>query len=155
MAGNYQRIFVALDGSDAQKRVAERAIEEAALHGATLKFGHVVEPTPPFLVDSVERTLTIYAQDLVPKFIKEAEEAMAPFVEQANDAGVFDADYQILVGDIRETLMEDFIKPFNPDLVVCGDRGLSTIRYVLIGSISKFVIEHAKCDVLVVKNLGD
>ena len=38
-----------------------------------------------------------------------------------------------------------------PDIVICGARGLSSIKYALLGSISTYLIRSSKCDVLVVK----
>lgn len=54
-------------------------------------------------------------------------------------------------GRIRETLMDDMLDIIKPDLVVCGARGLSNIKYALLGSISAFLVRNAPCDVLVVK----
>ena len=38
-----------------------------------------------------------------------------------------------------------------PDLVMCGARGLSSIKYALLGSISTFLLRSSECDILVVK----
>ncbi len=43
------------------------------------------------------------------------------------------------------------IKPFEPELVICGERGLSNITYVFVGSVSTYLIRNLRCDVLVVK----
>ena len=37
------------------------------------------------------------------------------------------------------------------DLVMCGARGLSSIKYALLGSISTFLLRSSDCDILVVK----
>ncbi|MEG0505053.1 MAG: universal stress protein, partial [Raoultibacter sp.] len=39
----------------------------------------------------------------------------------------------------------------NPDLVICGERGLSNIKYAFVGSVSTHLIRSVRCDVLVVK----
>ena len=54
-------------------------------------------------------------------------------------------------GRIRETLTDEMIDVINPDLIVCGARGLSTIKYALLGSISAFLTRNASCDTLVIK----
>jgi nucleotide-binding universal stress UspA family protein len=51
---------------------------------------------------------------------------------------------------IAETLEKDLIEPFNPDLVICGVRGLSNIRYAFVGSVSTQLVHNMRCDVLVV-----
>ena len=39
----------------------------------------------------------------------------------------------------------------DPDLVICGVRGLSNIKYAFVGSVSTHLIRNVKCDVLVVR----
>ncbi|WP_417751972.1 universal stress protein [Senegalimassilia anaerobia] len=36
-------------------------------------------------------------------------------------------------------------------MVICGERGLSNIKYVFVGSVSTYLIRNVRCDVLVVK----
>ena len=43
------------------------------------------------------------------------------------------------------------IDQVKPDVIVCGARGLSPIKYALLGSISTFLLRSAPCDILVVK----
>ena len=47
--------------------------------------------------------------------------------------------------------MNAIIKPFKPDLVICGVRGLSSIKYAFVGSVSTYLVRHMECDVLVVR----
>ena len=63
-------------------------------------------------------------------------------------------DVQVRAGRVAETLAEQLIEPFAPDLVVCGERGLSNIKYVFVGSVSTYLIRNLRCDVLVVKQAG-
>ena len=54
-------------------------------------------------------------------------------------------------GRVRETLKDDMLDTIKPDLVLCGARGLSSIKYALLGSISTFLLRNTECDILVVK----
>ena len=45
----------------------------------------------------------------------------------------------------------DFAESNNIDLIVMGSRGLGVVKGVLLGSVSQYVVEQAKCPVLVVK----
>ena len=51
----------------------------------------------------------------------------------------------------RETLKDEMLDAVKPDLVMCGARGLSSIKYALLGSISTFLLRSSDCDILVVK----
>ena len=58
---------------------------------------------------------------------------------------------QVRAGRVSETLVEALIEPFEPDLVICGVRGLSNLKYAFVGSVSTHLIRSVKCDVLVVR----
>ena len=57
-------------------------------------------------------------------------------------------DFEALCAEGKK---HELIEPFEPNLVVCGERGLSNIKYVFVGSVSTFLIRNLRCDVLVVK----
>ena len=48
-------------------------------------------------------------------------------------------------------LFRSMLDVVKPDLVLCGARGLSSIKYALLGSISTFLLRNTDCDILVVK----
>ena len=45
----------------------------------------------------------------------------------------------------------DFAESNNIDLIIMGSRGLGVVKGVLLGSVSQYVVEQAKCPVMVVK----
>ena len=49
------------------------------------------------------------------------------------------------------SLKDEMLDVVKPDLVLCGARGLSSIKYALLGSISTFLLRNTDCDILVVK----
>lgn len=142
----YQRIFVALDDSPSGRAVVKKAVEIAALNQAELFIGHVVNTGP---IEAAKN----FPPDLLPEMKEEYDSKVAHLVEEARNAeGVKAVHYQSEVGPIRETLLEKLIEPCKPDLVVCGARGLSPLKYALLGSVSSFVVKHVACDVLVVRS---
>lgn len=61
---------------------------------------------------------------------------------------------EVRVGRVPDVLVEQFVGPYEPDLVVCGERGLSDIKYAFVGSVSRHLVRTVRADVLVVKQGG-
>jgi len=141
----YGRIFAALDGGDTQEAVIRRTFSIAHDNDAEVLLGHVID-SALFETGGVRREQIANAN-------REAiEKALELQLTRArNDEHVASVDIQVRVGRIGETLVNDLIKPFNPDLVICGVRGLSSVKYAFVGSVSTHLIRHCDCDVLVVR----
>ena len=83
---------------------------------------------------------------------KAFRDSIVSLVEQAErNPDIPKVDVQVKTGRIRETLKDDMLDVIKPDLVLCGARGLSSIKYALLGSISTFLLRNTDCDILVVK----
>ena len=142
---DYDKVFVSLDGSERQEKVLERAILVAANNNADLYIGHVIDST------ALEAAGT-YPTDLIPELESSFRESIADGVARAEaESGIRSVKVVIRCGRIRETLKEEMLDQIKPDVVVCGARGLSPIKYALLGSISTFLLRSAPCDILVVK----
>lgn len=64
------------------------------------------------------------------------------------------AQPRVEAGDPRE-LIVSVAEEEESDLIVMGSRGFGTFRSLLVGSVSRFVLEQAPCPVLLVKGLPD
>ncbi|HIY83481.1 universal stress protein [Rubneribacter sp.] len=145
MAQRYTRIFAALDGASTQKAVAERAIALAADNHAELVFGHVIDSVP-YEASGVDfEALCVEGEKRI------GEELADLFVEARGNKNIPSVELAVRAGRITDTLAKQLVEPLDPDLVICGERGLSNIKYVFVGSVSTFLIRNMRCDVLVVK----
>lgn len=141
----YSKVFVALDGTDQQDFVLARAIKVAANNGAKLYIGHVIDST-------ALESAGAYPVDLINGLETAFRDSIAPVVEEAKaNPDIADVEIIIRAGRIRETLKDEMLDVIQPDLVMCGARGLSSIKYALLGSISTFLLRSTDCDILVVK----
>ena len=141
----YKKVFASLDGGETQEIVARRAITVARNNHAELIFGHVVDSIP-------YETNTIDYRSLITDCKARIEEQLKDLfelVEKDDDIPSFHFD--VRVGHIAETLIEVIVPHYEPDLVLCGVRGLSNIKYAFVGSVSTSLIRHLPCDVLVVR----
>ena len=108
-------------------------------------FGHVVDSVPDSLTGTdykeLAETVRNRLVDSLGDTLKSAEE----------DPDIPSVEVVVKVGRIQETIHNLMIKPLEPELVICGERGLSNITYVFVGSVSTYLIRNLRCDVLVVK----
>lgn len=143
--GNYNKIFAALDGGSTMKGVAQRAVALAAEEGASLMFGNVIDSVP-YEASGVD------FEELCTEGKTRIETELASILEEArNNSAIPEVDVQVRAGRITDTLSKQLIEPYDPDLVICGERGLSNIKYAFVGSVSTFLIRNVRCDVLVIK----
>lgn len=142
----YQKVFVCLDGTEQQRPVLKRAATVAANNHAELVIGHVVDVTPFESFEAAEAEQALEAKES--EFRASIAEALKLIGESDQIPSV---EVVIERGRIRETLKDKMLDTIEPDMVVCGARGLSSIKYALLGSISTFLLRNCDCDILVVK----
>ncbi|CAO3594611.1 unnamed protein product [Absidia cylindrospora] len=68
--------------------------------------------------------------------------------------GFSNVSTEVLLGDSKESLI-DYCHACKPDFLVCSSRGLNTVKKVVMGSTSSFLIKNAPCPVLVCKLTND
>lgn len=136
-----KEILVPVDGSEGSDRAVAQAITMAEVCNAKLNFLYVANINQlainACLSDAILEAVTKAgnvildrAMALVPSGIeKEA------FSETGSPAVV----------------ILDFASSNDMDLIVMGSRGLGIVKGVLLGSVSQYIVEQAKCPVLVVK----
>jgi nucleotide-binding universal stress UspA family protein len=141
----YNKIFVSLDGTEAQSEVLKRAIIVAANNNAELYVGHVIDST-------ALETAGLYPLDLLGSLEQDFRKSIEDQIEEAKSIdSIKNVEVIVKAGRIRETLKEEMLDVIEPDLIICGARGLSSIKYALLGSISTFLTRNARCDTLVLK----
>lgn len=59
-----------------------------------------------------------------------------------------DVDVVLATGDARQMLLEA-VNQKNPDILVIGKRGGGVLKEMVLGSVSAYLVRHAKCPVLV------
>ncbi len=145
MNEGYKKVFVSLDGTEQQGAVLARAIKVAANNGAKLYIGHVIDST-------ALESAGAYPVDLIAGLEDGFRASIADQVEEAKaNESIAGVEIIVRAGRIRETLKDEMLDVIQPDLVMCGARGLSSIKYALLGSISTFLLRATECDILVVK----
>jgi nucleotide-binding universal stress UspA family protein len=138
----FERILVAIDGSQGAQRALTKAIELAQLTGARLTALAVEGPLPAYAatigeVDEVKRQKVMF-------FTQVGQTAR----EQAEAVGV-QIDVDVRPGHAAE-LITSYARDHRADLIVVGHKGHFLGDY-LLGSTADRVAHHAHCPVMIVK----
>jgi nucleotide-binding universal stress UspA family protein len=138
----FDRILVAIDGSQGAQRALTKAIELAQITGASLTALAVEGPLPAYAatigeVDEVKRQKdTFFAQ--VGQTAREQAEAVGVQIE-----------VDVRAGHAAE-LITTYARDHGADLIVVGHKGHFLGDY-LLGSTADRVAHHAHCPVMIVK----
>ncbi|HUI01046.1 MAG TPA: universal stress protein [Nitrososphaerales archaeon] len=141
--GVFQRIIVGYDGSDNARRALSTSIGLAKQSKGELRIA-VVADTMRYAG----------AAGMYQRYNEEtkqnAENLAEVALEQAKKAGVDTAYASAEEGQPADMILT-LATEYKSELIVVGRRGMRGIQRFLMGSVSTAVINHAKCDVLIVK----
>ncbi|HEY3524150.1 MAG TPA: universal stress protein [Candidatus Limnocylindrales bacterium] len=133
-----EHVLVATDLSLASAAATDRAIDLAAALGARLLVVSVIDPGARRSGLRVDQIRTA----------REAE--VSTVVAAARGQGVA-AEYLIWTGTAGESIVEAAASE-GVDLIVVGSRGRGGVERAVLGSVSDYVIRHAPCPVMVLRN---
>ena len=147
MSFEYNRILVAVDGSDASELAFKKAIDIVHRNKAALYLVHVIDT----------RTITtvapeVYDQTLAKRSENYANSLLNDYKSRAERKGIADITTYVEIGSPKIKIPKDIAKKFEVDLIICGATGMNTVERFLIGSVSESITRHASCDVLVVRS---
>jgi len=149
----FQRILVAVDGSEGSRKASEVAVGLAEKFNAQLYVLHAFRGYPEYLTmfpsapspsgEAIE-SYEAYAR-------KAALEVVGRTVSMAEKKGVrAKAKTTETIGSAVEAIT-DYAVAEKIDLIVIGTRGMGGFKKMLLGSVSSGVVTQAQCAVLVVR----
>ena len=137
----YRRILTGYDGSEAGRKAFDAALELARKDAAELFVLTVARP--PEIGDDVETEAVIENSRAY------HHKLLAPLQRVVESSGV-KGHFEVAVGHPAEQIIYDADR-HDVDLIVVGDRGRSKFARLLLGSVSKQVVQYAGRAVLVVR----
>ncbi|MBE9387957.1 universal stress protein [Vagococcus salmoninarum] len=145
MLANYQHILVANDGSENALLAFQEAVEIAKRNEATLYILRVVDtrldPFAPYIIEGV-----------LEEQLEEAKEDMLKLADLAKEKGVAQAVPLVKQGQPRDIITNKVPEKYDIDLIVIGATGKTGLDKLWIGSTTNYVVNHAKGNVLVIRN---
>lgn len=149
----FQRILVAVDGSEGSRKASEVALDLAEKFNGQLFVLHVFRGYPEYLtmfpnapapsgkaIEEYEASARKAALEVVGRIVSMAERKKVKARPQTLET----------VGSVVQAIT-DFAAGEKIDLIVMGTRGIGGFKKMLLGSVSSGVATHAVCPVLVVR----
>jgi nucleotide-binding universal stress UspA family protein len=145
-------IVVGVDGSEPSHEALRWAVAEARLREAKVVAVHVwtfVPPTPIGEPGMIAIPAGDYTGQLEAERSAAEAELEAALAEALATDEPIEIERKLVEGDAPGQLVAE---AEGADLLVVGSRGRSGIASVLLGSVSRHVVSHAPCPVVVVKS---
>lgn len=139
----YNRILVAFDGSRLSEKAFDEAVRIAASNQANLTLIAIVNDAE--LATSAFAFSKLFAQEK-----ERAETEMLKKIQAATEAGVDEVQAFVEVGNPKQIIVK-YAADNAVDLLVIGATGKGAITQSMIGSTTAYVVNHAPCNVLVVR----
>jgi len=152
----FNKILVAVDGSENSKKALNQALELAEKFKGRITLIHVystVMPLVPLAETPPTPAITPSSAALAAKIIEEVKQRGQRILDEAETIVKerrISVDKVLREGDaVKEIVTEAREGKF--DLIVMGHRGLSKLGELLLGAVSEGVSHKAPCTVMIVK----
>lgn len=147
LTSKYKKILVAVDGSENADKAFEEAMDTAKRNDSILEIVFVIN------VINMETTSFAYSRAL-PNFLEDerklGDDELNKKMELAKSEGIKDVKVFSDIAEPKHRIVE-FAEEEKVDLVIMGATGKGAIQRAFIGSTTSYVVNHAPCNVLVVK----
>jgi nucleotide-binding universal stress UspA family protein len=139
----FQKILVAIDGSDASMDAADYAISISKEYSAELHALHVIRADVDLFGVHTDSEYTTTMKN-------EGEKYLDKVKLKGNEKNI-QIKPQIIASINIAGAIVDFAEQNSIDLIVVGTRGSSGFKKLLLGSVASGVVTYAHCPVMVVK----
>lgn len=136
-----KNILVPVDGSEGSDRAVAEAIAMAEICEAKLNFLYVANIN--------QLAINACLSDAILEAVTKAGNVILDRAMEMVPSGIEKEAYSE-TGSPAVVIL-DFAASNDIDLIIMGSRGLGIVKGVLLGSVSQYIVEQAKCPVLVVK----
>ena len=155
----FNKILVALDGSESSKQIFNAALALAKATNATLMLLHVLSTEADGYPNlELQPTLSYYPgrQEEITRYLKRLKafenkgiELLRSRILEATAAGV-KAEFTQNTGNPSWSIC-DLARTWGADLIVMGRRGRAGLKEAVLGSVSTYVTHNAQCSVMIVQ----
>jgi nucleotide-binding universal stress UspA family protein len=152
----FDKILVAIDGSESGQVVFEQALALALTNQSNLMLLHVIEPESldTSYIGNAHLELAPSVFQLHMQQLKQRDlagiEMLRSLEEKADSVGI-SAEFTQSLGAPGKIICA-LAATWDADLIVMGRRGLKGLSEMFLGSVSNYVLHHADCHVLTLQS---
>lgn len=144
------KVLIATDGSEFSNIAIDEACWKVLKATDEIKIVSAVEPFR-MVVGAPFGVVNDFYYELKEEAVKQANIFLAKAVARIReDFYDTEPETEILYGNAAEMIVEEAVA-WGADLIVTGSHGRGFLARTVLGSVSKAVVNHAPCSVLVVK----
>lgn len=144
-----KNILVAVDGSPTSLKAAKQAVDIARKYSSSLTFLSVVKDPDIFFEGRSEIAAGFDMESVLDSLTKQQKNMLDEFIPTLPDLTDIPYEKVVTIGDPYKGIVS-MAEDKKSDLIVIGRRGYSKIKRLFFGSVSKNVVTHAPCPVLVI-----
>lgn len=141
----FNKILFATDGSEPSLRALDTLVDLSKSFNSKITVLNTYEVPIPITKYEVSSDLYLSVEEALSKNSREVLEE----VKNRLDKEGIQADYISQVGDSGSLIVEK-ASEVESSMILMGSRGLGSIKSVLMGSVSSYVLHHAKCPVMII-----
>ena len=136
-------IVIGVDGSDVAKEALQYGLHEASIRGTRVRVVHAWMPSQAMPATGPGMVAPI---DVAP-YRQAHEELLQTTLEAVAGEAADRIDRVVVESPAGPAIIEN---ARDAELIVVGRRGRGTVKSLVLGSVSSYVVQHATCPVLVV-----
>jgi nucleotide-binding universal stress UspA family protein len=157
-----KRVLVVTDGSEHSERAVRYASRFPLPEYTEVRAVHVLPPVPvpvqishswPVGMEVLSSIPSVDTDRITSRILEEEETVGRGLLERTVktlESGGIQAKGVLLRGDAATEIIE-YVNANQVDLIIAGSRGLSQMKRLLLGSLSRKLVHYAGCSVLLVK----
>jgi len=138
---DFNRIILAVDGSDGSKRAVKKALHLAKKTGVDVTAIHVMEPYLPL------SDLSYSYPDILEITKKVGKDILDKVKKQGSEHGV-NVKTKLVEGIPDDQIIKEAKKD---DLIIMGCKGRTALSRILVGSVCEKVLHHSKSPVMMIR----
>ena len=135
-----------IDGSEHSRKTLSSAIELAKKFSAKITLINVIQPLNTIFLGSMEEAFITRSVD---ELVKYANAELEDAKNEVRKAGI-EVNSIIVNGSPGDEIIK-YAKDNSYDLIVIGNKGHSALEEIILGSVCRYVVNHAENNVLVIK----